>query len=226
MTSYLPIISRSIFSSSPSPFIKERAMAEDLGGKRGRQRAEQARRIQRAWRNSLSGIDLLRYDVVDICAMLPSTFYKFSSRWLASRLRQGCHNPSRHEEVSKAITEFGKERHKFQSSIMFPICTALGSDGLLPQVHLVMDPDVTPIHKRIFGGSTYLTPEIFEQYLKMPKSLPKSQEQLDVLVQELCKLTDIIPWSYLKDGCYARAQLTSDFLRLCGMPKKIFISST
>lgn len=188
-----------------------------IAAQKAKQQDKAARVIQRAWRHSNAGPTFLKKHKDEI-SLMPHRQLKTLCSTMKPVLQRGSQNPARQQKVQHAIDQIREDRLIHQSDFCLPVCSSLGSERVLPEYELASEWE-KPLLERLPHGSIYVTPETLAQLNSAPKSPPKTREDLDALVQEFHKQSNLFPWDYLDDGCYARAQVMIDFLTLCGVPQ-------
>lgn len=173
---------------------------------------EAARCIQRNWRNSRSGIDLLQKDRKPLSHLSYENLRTLYRTSLKHNMSKGIQLPGRIDTAKKTIVSFHNLRKCVQKNDYVVICTSIRNS--LPACKIVHKSEISDKYRRV--GEIYLSPEAIQDFSAMRAGAPRTREELDRIVQTLAKLVHIVPYGYSKDGCYARARFAVDFMKLCG----------
>lgn len=172
--------------------------------------------ILRVFRQSRAGLTLLRTYDKELADLQHSQFQDLWKSTLMPLLRKGARNPVRHEIVSKAMADFILMRNDVHARKIIPLCRSINGKGDLPEFRMIAKSQLP--RKPVFLGNCLLTRKCQQQFKEIKKAPLRKKEELDSLVKRLIKQTDLFPWDYTEDGCYSRARLMRDFLRLSGIP--------
>lgn len=179
-------------------------------------REEAAHKIQKAWRNSRSGIDFVEKDRSLLSSFSFQKFKTVCTKIIPS-LRRGSSNLRRQIALTSALCKL-QIRRGMEDQFKMPVCDLPKEGKLLPSCQLV-DRAELGRYQRLRKGSVFVSPETQQSIDRMNKNVVLTREKLDLLVQALYREHDFIPWDYTYDGCYARAQGTIDFMILSGVPE-------
>ena len=91
---------------------------------------------------------------------------------------------------------------------------AIKGSGILPECELKQKDELDGL---IVYQEAYVEPSTQPLFAE---GACLTKDQLDIFVRVLAAKTDIFPWSYKKDGCYARAHIMLSFFILSGIPEK------
>lgn len=191
----------SLLSYSAQPSVREDAAA---------------RSFQRGWRRSRAGLELLRKDKEAISQLTHTQFKKFCA--LVNPLFQrGKEKLHRCKMVDTAYSEAIASRVTRQLKAFVPICITMQPEEDSTPYRFVTKKERSQ-YPSLEKGCINLTKEAERQYKDMPKSPPRTKEDLDILVKGLAAQSDLMLWNGA-EGCYARCQTAIDLLILSGVPK-------
>jgi len=108
------------------------------------------------------------------------------------------------------FTQLTEQRITYHASNIVPVFYVQGT-GKLPECQLKRLDELSSF---IFYKQFYFAP--FTKNL-LTDDLLTTKTHLDDFTKILATKTDIFPWSYKDDGCYARANILSSFLMLSGI---------
>lgn len=172
-----------------------------------------ARCIQKAWRRHRAPVNLLRNP--DLISSIPHRAIKLFTRHLDKASKEKRQNIQYNKDFELAIDSAQRIR-KCQKELT-PVFISVGQakKGVLPTCTLTQN--IKNSNMKLQNG-IYLTKEAQQEFQKIQKYIPASKKELDDLVQALRK-EDVFPWGYADDGCYARANIMIEYLRLMGIPE-------
>lgn len=176
-----------------------------------------ARRILRAWRNSREGLTMVRNKKEVLARLSHDDFQLAWEHIVQPKLKVGFQNPYRKTLVVQAVEELDTLRTATQKKKITPLCTGVNK-GKAPDFQMVTEDRIPPACPHI--GHFYLTPAARQQFISRPKLPLKKKSDLDAFVKTLPKPSMLIPWTYTEDGCYARANIIIDMLKLAGVHPK------
>lgn len=174
--------------------------------------------IQRAWRQSRAGIDLLRKGKTELSRLSHKEFRSLCFKKIRPLLEWGIELPARQTTVIETIKKFQKYRARIQRKLIVPLCTTVGGAGFLPKYRMVKKSKLPPGCQQF--GEFHMSPQAQREFSSMTPKPPQTKDELDVLIQQLRKETDLFPWLYRAEGCFARARFLIDFLLLSGISKE------
>lgn len=175
--------------------------------------------IQRAWRRSRAGIDMISLGKdLPVVARMPHSRYKtFCEHYLSPALQKGIALPRRKKDVATSVMFLKIYRKRCQKDQVV-LCTSIWGENGFPVVRMAEKSEL-PQHGRQIG-EIYLSESAQKQFARQSAMSLRDTDELDRIVSALYRLSDIVPWAYREDGCYARARFMNDFLILAGVPKK------
>lgn len=176
-----------------------------------------ARCIQRGWRRSRAGLDLLRKDKRVISEMTHTQFKKFCAQ-VNPLFQRGQKKLHRRKLVDAAFSETITSRVTRQLKAFVPVCTTMQPGKDMTPYRFVTKRERSQ-YPHLEKGCINLTKEAEGQYKDMPKTPPRTKEDLDALVKALGAQSDLMLWDGA-EGCYARCQTAIDLLILSGVPKE------
>ncbi len=218
-----PEIFKPIGISRPKNWSSKEELREIEGTKRNYALVEShparvaCRKIIRVLRRVRSPIDQLKKGK-DVLAALPhdnfraviseggkqfvSLAMKLDNR--QKKMRDSQESPSRKVEFNKALMEFRQARIDHHTTIVTPVFHR-AKPGDLPDFIMQSESNlkISPISKN---------PQIH--------SYIPTLDELNSLVEKLYQRKDIFPWDYADSGCFARAHVMLQQLRLAGIPEK------
>lgn len=172
--------------------------------------------IQRAWKQSRTGLTLLTKYKEALYRVPHKEFYDLWRFQLQPMLRKGSSNTNRQLAVEGAVKSFYEGRSAYQKEVTLPICSAVGSVDDLPRYTVRKGPLPLDV-SRTKNSMIYFTSDAKKQWLRMRKVSSLTQKELDSFTQGINAKTDLISWDFLIRGCFSRAAAVADLLECCGI---------
>jgi hypothetical protein len=145
------------------------------------------------------------------------TFGRHCKLRLRPHLYKGLHKKGRRACVEKAVSSFERYREEQQTRRFYPLCTTI-KKGTVPHIQNIAKATVYKTDVKF--GHLILSGKAAKTLYQMPKSPPKNKAELNALVQDIARRTDLFPWEYDSSGCEHRARLAIDMLAASGIPLK------